>query len=274
MIKKISYFIYKVLFFLDKLFFLIIKRSILVWFKEFLISDSYKEILILDSKIKFFIPNHLTEWRVNTFFSKEPETIEWINSFKVKDNLIFWDVGANIGLYSIYNALKHKNSQTISFEPSTSNLRVLSRNISINNLENRIKIFPIALSNVKNMFLTMKEGDFIEGGALSSFGVDYDYQGKNFSAKMKYKLFGTNIDYLIENNFLEIPDYIKIDVDGIEHLILEGGSNHLKNKKIKSISIEINEDFNKQLEKVSHFMSNNFVRFCTIRHPNFGMHCL
>ena len=40
----------------------------------------------------------------------------------------------NIGLYSIYAALRHKNIEVISFEPSTNNLRILSRNISINNL--------------------------------------------------------------------------------------------------------------------------------------------
>ena len=32
--------------------------------------------------LKFFIPNQLTEWRVNTFFTKEPETIAWIDKFK------------------------------------------------------------------------------------------------------------------------------------------------------------------------------------------------
>ena len=51
---------------------------------------------------------------------------------------LFIDIGANIGLYSIYAAIKHSNSEVISFEPSTSNLRVLSRNISINKLEEKI----------------------------------------------------------------------------------------------------------------------------------------
>ena len=41
---------------------------------------------------------------------------------------------------SIYNAVKNNNSKTIAFEPSTSNLRVLSRNISLNNLQNKIQI--------------------------------------------------------------------------------------------------------------------------------------
>ena len=32
-----------------------------------------------------------------------------------------------------------------------------------------------------------------------------------------------------KNKILEISDYIKIDIDGIEHLILEGGDRYLKN---------------------------------------------
>ena len=51
---------------------------------------------------------------------------------------------------------------------------------------------------------------------------------------MKYQILGTTINNLIDNKILEIPDYIKIDVDGIEHLILEGGSKYLKNNKLKS----------------------------------------
>lgn len=56
---------------------------------------------------------------------------------------------------------------------------------------------------------------------------------------------------------LEVPDYIKIDVDGIEHLILEGANKYLKNKKIKSISVEINENFNKQFKKIIKIMKKN-----------------
>ena len=77
------------------------------------------------------------------------------------------------------------------------------------------------LTNKENIFLTMNEGDFIEGGALNSFGEKFDFEGKEFKSKMKYQVIGTSINYLIKNNILEIPDYIKIDVDGIEHLILE-----------------------------------------------------
>ena len=145
--------------------------------KDFFHENSYTKKQILKKSIKFFIPNKVVEWRVDTFFTKEPETLEWINSFENNDETIFWDIGANIGLYSIYNALKNYKSSTFAFEPSTSNLRVL-RNISINDLEHKIKIFTNPLSNVTNKILLMQESNFIEGGALNTFGANFDFEGK------------------------------------------------------------------------------------------------
>ena len=255
MVKKLSYICFSLLVFLDKIFKIITKRSILIWFNDFIQERSYKSIKILGKEIKFFVPNQLLEWRVDTYFSKEPETLEWIDSFQEKDNLIFWDIGANIGLYSIYNSLKHPKSTTIAFEPSSSNLRVLTRNISINNLEKNIKVVSIPLTNKENIFQEMKEGQFIEGGALNSFGERFDFEGKEFIPNMKYNLLGTTINYFLENSILDIPDYIKIDVDGIEHLILEGGDKFLNDKKVESLSIEINENFKEQYDKVLNLMN-------------------
>ena len=254
MIKKLSYICFSLLVFLDKIFKIITKRSILIWFNDFIQERSYKSIKILDKEIKFFVPNQLLEWRVDTYFSKEPETLEWIDSFQEKENLIFWDIGANIGLYSIYNSLKHPKSTTIAFEPSSSNLRVLTRNISINNLEKNIKVVPIPLTNKKNIFQEMNEGQFVEGGALNSFGEKFDFEGREFKPTMKYNLLGTTMNYFIENSILDIPDYVKIDVDGIEHLILQGGDKFLNNEKVKSLSIEINENFKEQYDKVLNLM--------------------
>jgi len=54
--------------------------------------------------IKFTMYGETTEFRVRTLFTKEPETIAWIDSFKTGE--VFWDIGANIGLYGIYAAKK------------------------------------------------------------------------------------------------------------------------------------------------------------------------
>ena len=268
MVKKLSYIIYKIIFFIDILFNKITKRSILIWFKEFIEDDSYKTINILNKKVNFFVPNQITQWRVETFFTKEPETLEWIDSFNDNKKIIFWDVGANIGLYSIYAALKHSDIEIISFEPSTSNLRILSRNISINKLEEKIKINQLPLTKDQNQYLMFEESEFIEGWSMHTFGAGIDFEGKSMQPNNRYKIFGTNINYLIENNILSIPNYIKIDVDGIEHLILEGASDHLDNSEIRSMSIELNENFKDQVNSVLKIMDKSNFRFKHKKHAS------
>ena len=259
MMKKLSFIFFTLLSCLDKIIIFLTKKSFLIRLNDFIQERSYKSIKVLNRKIKFFTPNQIVDWRVDTFFSKEPETLEWIDNFEKDKKLIFWDIGANIGLYSIYNSIKNDNSLTFAFEPSSSNLRTLTRNVYINNLQKKIMIIPIPLTNKENIFQEMREGKFIEGGALNTFGEKYNFEGKEFEPKMKYFLLGTTINFLLNNSILEIPDYVKIDVDGIEHLIIEGGNKFLDNKKIKSFSIEINENFKEQAEKVIKLMKiNNF----------------
>ena len=256
MVKTFSYIIYKILRFFNILFFKFTNRSFLIWFSEFLEKDSYKNLNILNKNIRFFAPNYVTNRLVDEFFTKEPETIDWIDSFKENENkIIFWDIGANIGIYSIYAALKHSNIDVISFEPSTSNLRILSRNISINKLEEKIKINQFPLSNKENKYSIFREEKFIEGTALHTWGENFNFEGKTFEPANNYKIYGTSINYLLDNKILEIPDYIKIDVDGIEHLILEGGDKFLNNEKVKSLLIEINENFKEQYYNILNLMN-------------------
>ena len=268
MVKKLSFIIYKIFYYLDLLFYKITKRSILIWFKGFIQKDSYKTIEVLNKKVNFFVPNQITQWRIETFFTKEPETLEWIDSFNDNKKIIFWDVCANIGLNSIYAALKHSDIEITSFEPSTSNLRVLSRNISINKLEEKIKINQLPLTKDQNQYLLFEESELIEGHAENAFGAETDSEEQVIQSKNRYKFFGTNINYLIKNNILSIPNYIKIDIDGFEHLVLEGASDYLDNSKIKSVSIEVNENFKKQFNNILRIMDKSNFRIKHKKHAS------
>ena len=192
---------------------------------------------------------------IRDFHSKEPETLEWIDNFNKKNKIIFWDIGANIGLYSVYAAATIENIEVISFEPSTSNLRILSRNISINNLEKKIKIFQLPLGLNKNQFLEFNERKFNEGESHNSLDKNIDFEGKKMDPMNSYQVLSTSIDQIIDDKILDIPNYIKIDVDGIEHLILKGGIKLLKNIKIAEIQIEINENYSEQLDTVKKIMN-------------------
>ena len=139
--KKIAYIFFKIISYFDLIIKFFLRRSFLIWFPEFI--SNYQNI----GKMKFYIPNRLIDWRIKSFYTKEPETLEWIDSFE--EGSCFWDIGANIGLYSIYSASKINKIKVFSIEPSTSNLRVLSRNISINSFQDRISVLPFALSDKK-----------------------------------------------------------------------------------------------------------------------------
>jgi FkbM family methyltransferase len=259
LVKKTFFLIYYIILLFDKIIHLILRKRILYWFKEFFEKDSYKKKNILGKDIIFFTPNEITDWRINTFYTKEPETLEWIDSFK-GEKIVFWDIGANIGLYSLYAAIKHQNIEIVSFEPSVNNLRILSRNIYKNNFFNQIKIFQLPLSEHENIFSNMNEIEFIEGWSMSAFGESKNFEGSNFKPNHSYKLFGTNINYLLDKKILKFPNYIKIDVDGIEHKILLGANNHLKNNDLKSLSIELNENYDEQFNSVKDLMiKNNFT---------------
>ena len=107
----------------------------------------------------------------------------------------------------------------------------------------------------------MQDTEFREGAALNSYGEKFNFEGKNQNYNMKYKLLGKSLKHILKNKILDIPDYIKIDVDGIEHLILEGAGEFLREKKIKSISVEINENFKTQFDNILNIMEINNFKF-------------
>jgi len=204
-----------------------------------------------DLKFKFYVPNRLNFFRIETFSSKEPETLRWIDTFK--KNSIFWDIGANIGLYSCY-AASRANCQVYAFEPSVFNLELLVKNININSLSDKIKVIPFPLCenlSFKPFNLSNKEW----GGSMSNFGDNKDYENLNdlFKYKFKYSTFGLSIDETVKLLNFAKPDYIKIDVDGIEHLILKGATNTLNS--VESILVEINDDDKTQSEEANEYLN-------------------
>ena len=113
MFTSFSRYFYKFLKLLDFLLFFLVKRNLISKLKEYLAEDSFKKILINKKEVTFFSPNSLVDWRIDTFFSKEPETLDWIRKFDKKKDIIFWDIGANIGLYTIYAGLTHSNCKIV-----------------------------------------------------------------------------------------------------------------------------------------------------------------
>lgn len=209
-------------------------------------AESAERLIVIDQvntrygTLKYYCLGWVPLWRSQTIFTKEPETIEWIDSMPNK--AIFWDIGANVGLYSVYAGIK--GMKVFAFEPSALNTFLISKNIEINNLKDYISLFPVAISD-KNEFgyLNMTSTDL--GGALNEFNqTDKVSVGTgNYQADVIFKqgMFSYSIDELIQKYHFEIPDYIKIDVDSIEDKIIYGGSSTFSHPNIKGVLVELDE---------------------------------
>lgn len=255
MMSSLKLFLKKIIKILTKLFIVFLNK---INSGRYVIDELYsviinrkKKVYYKNTEIQFYIPNRLNYFRVETFHLKEPETLEWIENFD--KNSVFYDIGSNIGLYSIY-ASKKVGCDTYAFEPSCFNLELLAKNIYLNKLSKDIKIIPIPLSSKKKIS-TFNMSNTDAGGALSTFDEKFTYDGSTLNNLFKYSTISFALDECVDILNLPPPDYIKIDVDGIEHLILSGGLKVLK--KSKSILIELNENFKDQ-----HDQSINFLKDC------------
>ncbi len=79
---------------------------------------------------------------------------------------------------------------------------------------------------------------------MSSFGQVFGHDGSRLQTVLEYDTIGVTLDFMLASGLLrEAPSLIKIDVDGIEHLVLRGAEKVLASQSLRSILIEVNEDF-------------------------------
>lgn len=228
------------------------------------------KIYQIKKNLKSYFNNSLEKYRCESFFSKEPELIYWIDNFKNISNFV--DIGSNIGLYSIYSTSMNKNINCYSIEPFFKNYKRLLENISLNRSKNVHPLF-IGLDSKPSIanFFSHDTRSSSSGGQINK---PINEKGKKFKPLDKSKVLVFNLDTLVDLKIIPLPNYIKIDVDGNEINIIRGLKNTLSNKKFISIFIEIN-NFDNKFQYFKNFFSkfklypdnkfNNFPNHSSIR---------
>lgn len=210
-------------------------------------------------------PNTLCRWRAESFSTKEPETLAWIEEYGGTG--AFFDIGANVGLYSLFYAKLFKNN-VYAFEPSVFNLNLLAKNIHLNSMSEQICIIPNALTSRVGIE-TLHLQNPVEGGSMSSFGEIFGHDGQTLDVEMSYKLLGFSLDSILLSGLLpEAPALMKIDVDGIEHLILKGAKETLLQECLRSVLIEVNDDFGELATGVTQQLSEAGFQLKSKRHAS------
>lgn len=160
---------------------------------------------------------------------KEPKTVEWLESFKEDD--IFFDVGANVGAYSLIAATKlGSKGKVYAFEPAAPTFSALVVNVLANKLVARIVALPVAFGSKEEItFVGLKSlepGQSSIANAVSEFPQPFAL---------------ITMDAFIERYGIPCPTKVKIDVDGTEVEVIKGMRKTLANPLLTEVLIEVND---------------------------------
>lgn len=190
---------------------------------------------LADIKNKLFNPAYrLRRWVINGrelkmyrgTFVKEDKDDGWL-SYLVKDTEVFFDVGANMGWTAILANVFGTPDRLVLIDPNPLALTYASGNMIINDFSSRctfVKSFVSSKQGEKVKFYT------IDTGAAGSMFVSH---AKTASALSNwFWVSTTTIDHLVAE-LKVVPDLIKIDVEGAEHLVLLGAQATARNNAIR-----------------------------------------
>ena len=192
----------------------------------------------LNSSLTFCCQNPAEANRAHQVIDKEPGTTRWLLE-TIRSDDFFYDVGANIGTYSLLCGLIQPKCKGIAFEPHSLNSIALIENLKANKMQNRFTVITSPLCS------SIQIGPFYyssldRGASQNQFNSLCDDLGKALSPEaIEYKM-STTIDHIIYEGGMRAPTLIKIDVDGNELLVLNGMKILLSSPdKPRSIQVEV-----------------------------------
>ncbi len=158
--------------------------------------------------------------RASRLFDKEKGTIAWL-SRDLRPGDVFYDVGANIGTFTIFAGRRlGDGGRIIAFEPHIPNANSLIENIFLNGLEKQVQLVTAALTD-REGYNRFNYHSMYAGASTSQYGR-HSYEGQSFDPLFVELKHGCTIDGLCRANVIEPPDLVKIDVDGLDFEVLDG----------------------------------------------------
>jgi len=180
-----------------------------------------------DSALKMFVDEYdertapIEALNFNGYENEETNIIlELIGNSLHSDYTVF-DIGANIGWYSLILAKKFPHIKIHAFEPIPKTFNHLNENIRLNSIENiTTNNFGLSNENKEVTFYYYKEGS--GNSSLASLSDQYETEKIQSNVYM--------LDNYININNLHI-DFMKCDVEGAELFVFKGGFESLKRYK-------------------------------------------
>jgi FkbM family methyltransferase len=169
---------------------------------------------------------------------KEPETVEWIEKH-MRPGSVLYDIGANVGAYSLV-ACAHTRGRccVYAFEPGFTTFATLGRNIIRNGYQDCIIPVQVALGE-RTSLAALEFSQLASGAARHRF-----VEGQAASAEQSASVLCYSLDEMAAQFDFDMPDMIKLDVDGTEMNVLRGAEKILTNRRLRTILVEVDRDGN------------------------------
>lgn len=127
-------------------------------------------------------------------------------SHAVQPNRVFYDIGANVGFYTLLGSLLVGGGKVFAFEPLPRNLGYLRQHLALNHIHN-VEVLELAVSD-EDAAALFEEESTGSMGHLSEAG--------------RIKVQTVTLDSLLQQGKILPPDYIKMDIEGTELRALKG----------------------------------------------------
>ena len=161
----------------------------------------------------------------------EPDMVEWLKT-ALKPGDVLWDIGANVGAYSILAAKLCPGASVISFEPFIPNFAHLWENIVLNEVSAQVTPVCVGLSDT-----TAPTALSIKGPRAGSAGHQVGQTG----GKLQQGVIAARGDDLLTKLALPSPTLLKLDIDGLEIAAVEGLGETLRTPGLREVMIEIEQ---------------------------------
>ena len=150
-------------------------------------------------------------WETPTWDGSYELAVQQVLQERLKEGSVFYDVGANIGFYSLLAA--RQRAQVFAFEPDVQNAESLERHVRLNSFGAKIEIIRVAVFSTSG-FVTLEPADSTKGHGNAHVGPNIE------NSHPTVKVPCTTLDDFTREHL--VPDTIKIDVEGAESNVLKG----------------------------------------------------
>ncbi len=186
-------------------------------------------------------------------FIGEPYLNNLPSSIRQKSNPVVIDIGAHIGLFSLYAYTELITPHIYAYEPDPNNFKMLKKNIAVNNLSNAIKPFNVAVGNDGTArFFSSDISSMSATQEVRNLGM-HDGTGKFIDIR------SISITKIL-NKFKHI-DILKMDCEGSEWKIIKDMST--KRLNISYICMEYHEFAGKKRKHIEEILAKKGYKIHT-----------